>query len=614
MKQMKRLQEQAARLERHVVTVRLLAYLAPHANEMRKSPGRFHLLGSIIQKHTPLLQALLENNTLRIHNEWVRVVQSRLSDVRFLHSLCIVYWESVIAKYETQEDTAQDWNLSTALWMTMLSAEEFWDYFAEDRWMTDQGQRTSLTAKQREDVLHTSLEEILTIHSTYGKQRFAARQYEQAKMHISCLDMCRNIEKKLPTLLKARGLPFALTLNPQAIEWIQTQANKILDDWCVALIGDAEKEATDADAIKQLPQGIRKNYAGAIRVLEPFIDLSIPFVRVLNACLEFYNDWTYDVYLLKDEDQQKKLVQSARKVTDLLIPLSTKGQSFSQENKLLSQHFIYRGLILEDPKQRLKEYQEALSWNNANLNAQQLIDQVSSSVYLDPVMEYVEKKEFTKAYQALEVAKKHVQDKKALQGAQAVVYFVHAQALLEEGELREALTRARVALQCDPSQEVIQNLVEALEEMAPEQENIRLRKRSEEALLQDRFDEAIRLASGIPSTSKVHKAARELLSIAYCNRGIQKANDGNLTQGETDLRNALRYADQPELSKKAKEQLSVLLTLRANVEAAGLQGSTSYQRTQIIARIKKLLEEALVLDPKNTNAHEALKVVKSVAY
>ena len=518
-----KLEEKALELELQVASSTLLATLFPTFDEMRKTPGRYHFFGNIIKQRPLLLQSLLDGNKARIQSEWSQVLQVYQADVHFLHALSILYWESAQAKFARQEEAEQDWVISTVLWVLLLSCEEFWDAFSQERWTNEQGERLPLDEKQQEDLMHDALEDILSLHSTYGKQSFAAGRYEQAKVHVRCLDMCRGKGKQLLPLLRAYGIQFGLALDEQRLDWVTVQAGKELDEWCVGLVAEAEKETNDADAIKQLPQGIRKNYAGGIRILELFIALHIPIVRVLSSCLGWYNEWSYDVYVLKNTEQLKKLVASGRAVADQLIPLCMKEQAYTKENQRISQHFLLRGFALDSLKDAIPEYREALAWNPANVNAAEL-------------------------------------------------------------------------------------LMEA-EEIAPEEENIRVLKLAEEALEKEQFDQAIREASRVPSSSKLSKQATALLAGAHFRRGITVANKGNHAKGEEDLRKALKLINDAEARKIIAEQLSALLTVRALTQAKSLQ-----QRGELISNIaslRRLLEEAVKLDPSNTQAKDNLKVLNN---
>lgn len=608
MSSLQKLQEKAAKLELQVATTRLIGQLFPGIEGVRKSPGRYHFFEKIIKQYPTLLRTLLENNTARISSEWSKVLKASNTDVRFLHTLCILYWELAQAKYEHQKEAEQEWMISTALWVVLLSSVDFWDYFAQDRWTDEQGDRLSLTGQQQEELLHDSLASILAVHSAYGKQSFAAGNYEQAKLHVRCLDMCREKGKKLQTVLQAYNIACAVRSDEQRLYWVTMQAATVLDEWCVVLVEEAEKETNDADAIKQLPQGIRKNYAGGLRVLEPFIALQLPIVRIMNTGLDWYNDWCYDVYVLKETEQLEKLVNAARLIADRLIPLSVKEHGYAQENQLISKHFLLRGFVQDDPILAKQEYEEALAWNPANTNAVELLEQADSSLFVQSAIEYAKEKQFEKAYSVLEQAEQQIKDKKGIQEARAFVYFIHANALAEEGKFREALARGRQAQQLDPTEEEIQKLIENMEELAPEEDNMRVIERAEEFLKKERFSQAISEASRIPKGSLLFKRACSILSLAHFARGMEAVKADKLEKGEEDLRRSLELNEDDETRQTIKGAISITLNRRAFTLIDG--ASSREEMLSRVPKAKRLLEEALRLDPSNTSAKENLDMVR----
>jgi len=369
------LEENALKLERRQATMRLIAYLTDATDEAKQAPGRYAYFSALLVKHPPLYLALLDNDQTRVRGEWAKVQAAHQADMRFLHALTIIYWETALAKLARQQDAEREWVIGTGLWIMLLSADEFWDYFARDRWMNEQGERVDLSAQQQEELRETMLNDILDLHGTTAKQYFAVGNYAQARVHLRCLDMCRARSQQFFSALQQYALPCIASLNDHTLDWIATRAFKEIDEWCVALTADAEKVANDAEAIKNLPDGIRLNYSGGLSALQPFIDLNIPVARVLCAVLAWYNGWCYDLLLLEDKEQFEQTVLVAQKVADQLLPLSVKGKGYEQENKLLSEHFLLRGLITKDSVQVVKCYEEALAWDPSNQAARDLMEQ-----------------------------------------------------------------------------------------------------------------------------------------------------------------------------------------------------------------------------------------------
>jgi len=562
---MERLEEKALKLELQLATHRLMAYLAPSTDEAEKTPGRYAYFGALLQKYPALLRALLEHDSPHIKSEWSKAQTAYQTDMRFLHALTIVYWEAALVKLAQQQTAEREWLIGTGMWIMLLSADAFWDYFSQDRWTNEQSERVALGAKQQEELRQTILTDILALHSTSAKQLFATGRYDQARVHIRCLDMCREKCSQLFSALRLYSMPCITDFNNRTLDWVATQAFKTLDEWCVALVAEAEKETNDADAIKQLPSGIRLNYNGGLRVLQPFIALSIPITRVLCAALEWYNNWCYDLLLLEDMEQLEQLVQTAQKVADQLLPLSVKGKGYVQENKLLLEHFLQRGITAKDPAQAIKHYEEALAWDPTNKTAQDLLAQ-----------------------------------------AHAMIYFAQGQALAQEGKFRQALVCAQQAYQNAPKEEAAQEFLADMQEMAPEEDNIRIMEVAEQAFKDEWYDQVIREASRIPKTSKLFNQARFTLSLAYLGRGI-KAD--NLERAESDLRRALEFCDgdNEELLDMIKKSLSEALNGRA---AKIFNEAMPYTQTGAARQAQRLLQEAIIFDPSNESARKNLDIIR----
>jgi tetratricopeptide (TPR) repeat protein len=608
---MEHLEEMALKLELQQATGHLIAYLTDSTIEIENAPGRYNYFSELLKERPVLSQALVDDDQSRIQGEWSKVQAAYQTDMRFLHALTIVYWEAALAKLAQQQAAEKEWLIATGMWIMLLSYDAFWDYFSQDRWTDKHGERVVLGVKNQEELRQDIVNDILTLHSTTAKQFFAAGQYDQARIHIRCLDMCREKSKQFFSSLRQYGVPFITDLNDRTLEWISTQAFKMLDEWCVALVADAEKETNDAEAIKKLPKGVRLNYSDGVRMLQQFIVLRIPIVRVLCASLGWYNDWCYDVYVLKDTQQLQQLVQAAREVADQLIPLSEKGKGYTQENKLLSKHFLLRGFVQDDPAQAVKQYEEALAWDPTNQNAQELCEQANVSLYIEPALEYAKNNEFDKAHQVLDEAERHLKDPEPIQRMRAAVYFAQGQVLAEEGKYREALVCAQRAYECDSEEEAVQALLQQMQELAPEEDNVRIISVAEKAFKDERFDQAIKEASRITKTSKLFDRACTILSVAHLGRGMGALKNKNPESAEGDLRKALEFynGDDDEARYAIKQLLSVAINARA---VRMIEDAPSYSRADTARKARKLLEEALSIDPKNSTARENLNMVRSI--
>jgi hypothetical protein len=375
------LRERVRQLEQRQALRRLVAYLSASASENVAVPGRYACFEEMLNKHSALLQVLFHGDMPAIEHEWRLALNNQQPEISILHALSIITWETALARLERREVTEREWLSATGLWIMLLSADAFWNYFSHERWNNGQDERSQLPASQQEKLRQAIIHEMLSFHSASAKNCFATGLYDTARIHLLCLDMCRRKSRLFFDALQRYQLPCLTDLNEETLNEIAIQASKMLDEWCAGLVAEAEKVADDAEAIEHLPEGITRNYSGALHMLSPFLDFELPVRRILCAALKWYNDWCYDVHVLQNKTQLALLVQSAEKVAEQLIPLSVKGNGYAQENKLLSQHFLLRGLFseLDNPTLAASQYEEALIWDPTNRKAQGLSEQASAA-------------------------------------------------------------------------------------------------------------------------------------------------------------------------------------------------------------------------------------------
>ncbi len=596
-------------LELQTAAHRLLRHLFPHADGINVEPGRYRFLEEAIGETPELLETLSNGHGDSVNRGWSKVLKKHRADPHFLHALAVMYREQAVASHVGGKPNRELWIISTSLWALLLSAEEFWDYFSKNRF-TPRGNsgRVALEPEQQEELLEESVTNILSVHSRHGSTFFASGRHEPARVHLLCLDLCRTGNGVLEKKLHEYSMPYKLTPDSSRLKHVENCAEELLDNWCVNLVREAEKAVEDAEAIKSLPKGIRKNYEGGVRHLEPFIKLNIPVIRILRAGLAWYNDWCYDLYVTKDIEQIKTLMKPACMIADQLMPFCQNGIGHKPENQALSQHFLLRGFTDDDPEHAVKEYEEALRWNPANANAQTLLGDAKDKIYmeqLDAAVQCAEKGQFEEAYGVLDSVEKQVEDKNKIREARAVVNFKHGNSLAIEGKFREALKRARKAQQLKPHQPVIEEFVNEMEEYAPEEDNLRYLGNAQKEFEKEYYDKVITGASKVERHSRFHGQARQLKSAAYFQRGIEalKKETPDFTRAEKDLENSLALNDNIEEKKVVAKQLGIVKQNRIGYEVkqAADQGDwpkagkilRKYLKTQNSRAIKQQLQSQL---------------------
>ena len=556
------LREHARKLSLHQTTAHLLQCLFPESSDAKETLGRYRFLTDIIEQHPPFLESLQIGNDFAIKKEWAKVLKNHQTDQQFLHSLAVLYREKASEALTHDRVIEHLCVPCTALWIYLLSTVHFWDYFSKERYTEHNGtERQWLNIDHQEKLLKQSLQTTLQLHSRLGSIEFAAGRYERARIHLYCLNICRSGKEQLEEILKQYGLPYSLQLDERRFQQVSNMSADLLDDWCAAYVRDAERLVENAEAIKSLPKGIRKNYEGGIRHLEPFHDLGIPVLRVLRSSLEWYNDWCYDLYITRDIKRINALMQPACEVADRLVPFCTRSVGHRPENQVLSQHFLLRGFTEDKPEKSKRHYEEALEWNPANDNAQSLLGDAVQALLrsqLHSAVECSETNRFEEAYGILDALANQIEEKEQLTQVRAVVCFRHANTLAENGRFREALLRAKEALGLAPGHPVILEFVTEMEELAPEEENLKFLGEAQRALDNDQYDHTIHAASKVSASSKFSERALYMLSAAYFHRGINKANKNRFEDAESDLRQALQFNQKKEDRKIIVGQLEII--------------------------------------------------------
>jgi tetratricopeptide (TPR) repeat protein len=584
--------EYAQNEELGIATSRLLSYIFSEDIGNFKNPGRYVFLESVIREDQQLLDALLKEARASALSQWQQALEGSGSDVQFHHGLAVLYQEQAVESFNRGVPDERLWLMSTALWLHLLCTDEFWEYFSRAR-LTEResSSRKDLDEAQQKALFQEAWQSILLLHNNYGRQDYAAGRYAQAGIHLKCLDLCRKDEKTIAKTLSGLGIPYKLeasknkrkgveakkvfdvmansekkkasasSFDSGRLDAVKSMAEGFLDDWGNTLVSEAEKITDNPEAIKNLPPGIRKNYQGGIRYLQPFIDIGIPVSRILRASLLWYCDWCYDLYTREDLKSVKELMVPSRKVADMLAPLCIKARGYMPENQALSTHYMLRGFTAGDPDQMIKEYEEALEWNPSNDNAQQLLGGATQQVLqkqLNTAIECAKRKQFKEAYDVLDSLEKQIKEKDEMNMARAVVNFTHANTLANEGKFREALPHAREAMRLVPAEKAIIDLLKEMEELAPEEDNLRYMRSASEHFDKERYDSSISDALLVSRSSRYYAQAQTLQSAAYFARGIAYAKRKQYDMAVTDLERSLAANGNNNERKIISEQLEVL--------------------------------------------------------
>lgn len=545
---------QAERLELRFLTSGLLRFLLPESTPPEHL-GRYRLLTGLLQERPALRAAVVAGNVDATRRAWADTLRERADDVALLHCLAVLYHEHATVRSAAGDTNEGYWVVGTALWVLVLSSERFWAAFWADR----------PEGVDREQLLDECFQSALTIHGVIGRREFLAggRGQGRARVHLRCLDLCRSGEPALTAALTQYGAVCGLRIDKARLDRAARLAGLLIDEWAKSLVREAERKNEDPEEVQRLPEGLRKNYSGAIDHLQPFIDLGVDEVSVLRATVAWYNEWCYDLYVTKQIDQIKRLMVRAAKVADRLAPMCTKANSYRPENAALSQHFLLRGFVCDDAARAIEEYKTALAWDLSNVNAEKLLQDQARDVRMGQVRTAIECSEngkWKEAYRILDEieAKAHADDRAELTQARALVLFNHAQAVASEGEYRSALDLAQKALKLTPGHPVVSELVKELGRLATEEVNMRCLKEARAAFEADRYDDAIRAAGKVPARSTLHGQACDLMAASHFYRGIDHANAGRFDKAIADLESAASMVGDPEYRRHIDSQLAAI--------------------------------------------------------
>jgi tetratricopeptide (TPR) repeat protein len=587
--------EHANNAELDIATSRLLLYLFSRDNSRLDnsnqdssklgSSGRYLFLKSLISENPKLLEALLKDKWSTVLSQWRKIMEKHGSNVQFYHGLAVIYQEKAVDSFNKGKPDERLWLISTALWLRLLCSNEFWEYFSSTRLTErDSSARKDLDEEQQKTLSQEVWNSILLFHNNYGRQDYAAGRYVEAGIHLKCLDLCRKDGNTIAETLSNLDIPCNIGINikkqrgrgskyifdvvddkignekasvtnfdKERLDKVNSMAEGLLNDWGSTLINEAKKITDNAEAITNLPEGICKNYKGGVNYLQKFVKIGVPVTKVLCMSLQWYCDWSYDLYTKGDLKRMKNLMNPSRRVADILAPMCKKARGYVPENQVLSTHYMLRGFTSEDHNNAIKEYEEALAWNPSNDNAKKLLVQKQ----LDVAIECSKRNQFKEAYDVLHNLENQVEGKAQLNMTWASVRFTHANALANEGKFREALPHAREALRLEPNEKVIIDLKKELDELAPEEDNLRNIRAAGDCFEQKKFDEAISKAILVSSSSRYYGQSQILLSDVYFVRGMEYAKKEQYDLAVRDLESSLAANVNKDKKKIILEQLEV---------------------------------------------------------
>nr|BBH86927.1 hypothetical protein KTC_16780 [Thermosporothrix sp. COM3] len=454
------LQEHARSLELQGTTIHLLRFLFPALDIPVDTIGRYNYIAQIIGQSPILYAALFYKRKQQIEQEWQDVLSKYSGEIPFMHTLGILYRESALAQQAKGTTDEQAWTISTALWVLLLCSDSFWSHFAH--------RSSSAEPAQIEQVRTNMLQSILTHHSTISKKAFSAGDHQQAAAHLRCLTLCLKGKQALLQELKRYHITYAIEVNESRMHQASAQAEDLFESWVASLVAEAEREAENAEAIKKLPEGIRKNYQPALKILHDFLALEIPSKRVLLNALNWYNQWSYDLHLLHGEKVMYDKLQEAKPIADQLHVLCDKKAIYTRENQILATFYNYYGFTHDDPQKAITYLEESIAWCPNYIGTEELLQSARQVVLaqLDQkVTALIKTYHFTEALQEIQDAEPYIQNPKEINILRGIVYAAKAYWCGLRGLHSEARTNINTALQYAPDEEAIQEMKQTIDRL-----------------------------------------------------------------------------------------------------------------------------------------------------
>ncbi|MGK5557687.1 hypothetical protein ACSNOI_39385 [Actinomadura kijaniata] len=548
--------ELAHGLELHLCVERLLEYLFPrHPADEPERAGRHRPLEAVVEAEPTLREALLDGNRPAITRRWRRCLAARAADVPLLHDLAVLYRERALAEIARGGEAGEELSVATGLWALLPVPAEH--------------------AAARDQITG----ELVGLHAAQGAHALAAGRSDAARLHLRCLEACRSGPAALAALLADLGVPVAVTADTTGLGHRVTAA---FDRWCADLVDRARARLTDPEAIARLPEGVPEDYENAIGTLAPIVRLGIAAPDLLSTGLGWHNDWCYSLYSRKDAAGLRRVLRSAREFADLLAPHCVPDRGHLPENRALSVHHLFRGVVADNDADAVAAYEEALRWNRDNDNAAELL----------------------------------VQSR-----------LRHGDTLAGQGRFADALAEGEAARRVAPSDPNVTAFIRDMTGYATEEGTFGVLRAARRNLESGHYDRVLRDLEAIPPASRFHATARKLRLEAHLGRGMAYANtvmgasDRGAVRGMslepavTDLRQALALADSAEDRVFVARSLSGVLNAWAvnRVEAAMAPGGAPGRLPVAAYEAVALLHEAIDLDPGNSAARGNLDDIKRVA-
>jgi hypothetical protein len=355
-------------LEYSLYEIRLASVLFTQAANKVVKTGRLRILAKHVEGHEPLREAIKSNESaLEIESAWRASLKGKSIDLDIIHAIAVLYRESAFMPNLKEDDRERYCQWSVALWTVLLATPVFMETFSKHRYI-EGDMRIDLTTEQCNELHNHVLDRIFSSYAEYGIRALSAGRLEEAKMYAGCLHIAIHGRETLEKTISQIGMSMPSGLDSERLSRISVFVNCIFDRWARQVLDEAQCKYKD---LKAEPDS--EKIPVVLNILQPFIDMDFPVVRVLGQAMEWYIEWFFALYHQTKTDVIKTMFHTVEILTTQLKPLMTKGMSQDPVNQALSKYFMFKGALNMDDYKAIDLYNESLEWNPHNDNARRLL-------------------------------------------------------------------------------------------------------------------------------------------------------------------------------------------------------------------------------------------------
>lgn len=172
-------------------------------------------------------------------------------------------------------------------------------------------------------------------------------------------------ENPKPAMLKSAISGFKG--DQELLQGLDVYSESLFKEWLQSFLDEAKKILDDPN---HLAKGMRKNYEGAIKSLDPLLNLAPHnprlFKDVLLFVVEQVNLWGQDYLMQEDENHADQLVNRYATWVDLLASICTPpapDMPVLGDADTLATAYLFRARMASDVNKGAEAAREALRWN-----------------------------------------------------------------------------------------------------------------------------------------------------------------------------------------------------------------------------------------------------------